>query len=421
MQIQYFPHLLLGASLLLTSGSSSAEILPSVAPEEVGLSSARLMRLGDTLQGYVDDERLAGAVVLIARQGHVPFFRAFGHADVEAEEPMRRETIFRIASQTKALVSTGVMMLQEEGRLLIDRPVSDYLPEFRNTTVAVAEDSSYTVVPAERPITIRHLLTHTAGIGYGGGPARDRWTDAGIRGWYFAHLDEPIRHTVRRLAGLPFDAQPGTEYVYGYNTDILGALIEEVSGQRLDRFLAERIFEPLRMADTHFYLPAGKADRLAAVYGWGLERAPEESSMFGQGAYVEGPRTSFSGGAGLLSTAADYARFLQAMLNGGILGERRILSPTTVDLMTVDHLDEVEFPWWPGVGFGLGFWVVEELGRSGLPTSLGAYGWGGAYHTTYWVDPEEDLVVVYMTQLIPARDIDDHDKLRALVYQAIVD
>ncbi len=394
--------------------------LPSAEPGTVGLSPQRLERLSDALRGYVEDGKLAGSVALVARHGRVAYFEAFGQRDRETPAPMTRDTIFRIASQTKALVSVGVMILQEEGQLLISDPVGKYLPEFENTTVAVPNDRGYEVVLARRPITIRDLLTHTAGIGYGGGPAADRWEAAEIQGWYFAHRNEPIGATIARLAGLPFDAHPGERFVYGYSSDILGALLERVSGQSLEEFLASRILRPLGMKDTHFYLPPEKAARLAVVYSAlkdGLERAPDPGGMVGQGAYLVGPRKSFSGGAGLLSTASDYARFLQMLLNRGELEGVRILSRKTVDLMTVDHLREIQFE--KGVGFGLGFYVVEDLGDRGSPGSVGEFGWGGAYHTAYWVDPAEELVVVYFTQLIPAGGVDDHGKLRALVYQAI--
>jgi len=336
---------------------------------------------------------------------------------------MSDDVIFRIASQTKAIISTGVMVLQEEGRLLISDPVGRYLPEFARTQVAVARDGGgYEVVDARGRITIRQLLTHTSGVSYGTGPASDRWESAGIQGWYFADREEPVGDTIARLAALPFDAHPGEQWIYGYSIDILGALIEAVSGQPLDEFLRTRIFDPLGMEDTHFYLPFDKRDRLATVYSAtndGLERAPNPGHMVGQGAYVDGPRTSFSGGAGLLSTATDYARFLQMMLNGGELEGTRLLSRKTVELMTTNHLRDQPFR--AGQGFGLGFSIVENVGARGLPGSKGEYGWGGAYHSTYWVDPVEDLVVVYLTQLIPARGLDDQGRLRALIYQAIED
>ncbi len=403
----------------------SAQELRRAQPEDVGLSSERLGRLTDVLQGYVDEGRLAGAVALVARRGRVAYLESFGHRDREAGDEMGDDAIFRIASQTKALVSVAVMMLQEEGRLLISDPVGKYLPEFLETTVAVEAEDGYDVVNASRPITIRDLLTHTAGIGYGGGAASDRWAEAEIQGWYFAHRDEPIRATVARMPALPFDAQPGERFVYGYSTDILGALVERVTGKPLDEALSARMLDPLGMRDTHFYLPHDKRDRLAAVYstarenGGGITRAPDPGGMVGQGAYVEGPRESFSGGAGLLSTATDYARFLQMMLNGGTLDGSRILGPNTVELMTVSHIGDLSLG--DGVGFGLGFYVVEDLGARGEPGSVGEFGWGGAYHSTYWVDPEEELVVVYFTQMIPADGLDDHGKVRSLVYQAIVD
>jgi CubicO group peptidase (beta-lactamase class C family) len=279
------------------------------------------------------------------------------------------------------------------------------------------------VVPSQRPITIRDLLTHTAGISYGSGPAADQWYTAGITGWYFADRDEPVGDVMARLADLPLDAHPGEAWIYGYNTDILGAMIENISGQTLGEFLGARLLGPLGLDDTHFFLPEDKVDRLATVYSsgdeGGLDRAPDPGHMVGQGAYVEGPRTSFSAGAGLLSTATDYATFLQTMLDGGTFDGKRVLSRKTVESMTVDHLGDIPFR--PGQGFGLGFSVVEDPAALGLPASVGEFGWGGAYHSTYWVDPVEELVVVYLTQLIPARDIDDHGKLRALIHQAIID
>ena len=413
-------------TLLLTAAcqappTTPAGELPRVAPAEAGFAPERLERLGTVLEDYVATGSLPGAVVMVLRDGAVAYEKAVGYGDAEAGTPLATDAIFRIASQTKAVVSVAVMMLQEDGALLIGDPLGRHLPAFDSTTVAVPrEDGGYDVVPANRPVTIRDLLTHTAGIGYGWGPGGDRWEEAGITGWYFAHRDEPVRATVDRMAALPFQAQPGERYVYGYATDILGALVEEVSGQTLDDFLRSRLFDPLDMRDTHFYLPPGKADRLAAVHGHNREgdliRSPEGPGMNTQGEYVTGPRVSFSGGAGLLSTARDYARFLQMMLNGGTLGDARILSPSTVALMTSNHVGDLMGG---ASGFGLGFRVRLDLGAAGQPGSVGDYGWGGAYHTTYWVDPAERMVVVYFTQLVSFRPVDDHAKLRALVYGAL--
>ncbi len=408
---------------LATAPLALAQDLRPAVPESVDVSSKRLERLDTAMESYVAQDRLAGAVVLIGRRGRTVYHKAFGHSDVDLGTPMKRNAIFRIASQSKALISTGIMMLQEQGKLLVGDRLDRYIPEFATTTVAVEDgEGGYEVEPGRRPITLRDLLTHTAGIGYGSGTAKDRWASAGIQGWYFADREVPVADTVAEMASLPFDAHPGERWVYGYNTDILGAVVERASGLALDAFLREAILDPLGMTDTHFYLPDGKADRLTTVYSAadnGIERAPDPGHMVGQGHYVNGPRTSFSGGAGLLSTAHDYARFLQMLLNGGTLNGRRLLSRKSVELMTSDHLGQIEFR--PGQGFGLGFYVVKDVGARGTPGTAGEFGWGGAYHSTYWVDPAEDLVVVYLTQLIPAGGLDDHAKLRALVYQALMD
>ena len=414
---------LLLALVLLVWAPAPALTQDHVAPEDVGMSTERLERLTTVWEQYVESGALPGAVIRVQRRGRVVYERAFGYRDMEAGDRQETDDIFRIASQTKAIVSAAIMILQEEGKLVIQQPVGLHLPELMETTVAVEDgDGGYTVVPAERPVTIRDLLTHTAGVGYGGGLPEDRWAEAGIQGWYFADREEPIRETVRRMAGLPFQAQPGERFVYGYSTDILGAVVEVASGMPLDAYLRSRIFEPLGMADTHFYLPGSKRDRLTVVYRGSrdgpLERSPEGSGMSGQGLYVDGPRTSFSGGAGLLSTARDYARFLQAMLDGGELDGVRILSPKSVEIMTENHVGDLLGP---GVGFGLGFQVVRDLGARGTMGSLGEFSWGGAYHSTYWGDFTEDLVVTYFTQLLPAPARDDHARLRTLVYQAITE
>ena len=409
--------------LLGLAGAASAQSLRPASPDSVGLSAERLERLGDALQAYVDKGELAGSVTLVARRGRIAYFQAFGQRDREANSPMQTDAIFRIASQSKAIVSVATMTLVEEGKLLLTDPVGKYLPELMETKVAVARaGGGYEVVKVARPITVRDLLTHTSGFGYGAGVGGDLWTAAGQTGYYFADKNETIRDSVRRIATLPAHAQPGTQWIYGYSTDILGALVEVAAGKSLDQVLRERIFEPLGMRDTEFYLSRGKEARLAAVYAQNagkLERAPTPGTAAGQGHYVEGPRKNFSGGAGLLSTATDYARFLQMLLNGGELDGRRVLSRKTVELMTTSHLGDISYN--AGQGFGLGFYVVEDLGERGSPGSVGEFGWGGAYHTTYWVDPREELVVVHLTQLVPAGTVDDQAKVRALVYQAIVD
>lgn len=402
-----------------------AQALETADPASLGFSAARLHHIDEAFSAYVTDQKMAGSVILVARKGKIAYFNTFGYRDVESKAPMEKDAIFRIASQTKAVVSVGIMMLQEEGKLLIQDPVSKYIPAFDKTTVAEPnDDGGYRVVDAKRAITIRDLLTHTSGLGYGYGLAADAWQGAGIQGWYFADRDEPIAATVDRMAALPMESQPGERFVYGYSIDVLGVIIEKASGMPLDEFLAARIFRPLGMKDTQFYLPKKKADRLATVYtpkdGAPLTPSPQEGTMNSQGAYVKGPRKSFSGGAGLLSTAEDYYRFLQMLANGGHWEGKQLLSPRTIALMTKNHLPE-DVSFRRGEGFGLGFDVVLDQGQRGLYGTEGEYGWGGAYGSTYWVDPAEELVVVYFTQLRPTSIVKDQVMLRTLIYQALVE
>jgi CubicO group peptidase (beta-lactamase class C family) len=390
-----------------------------------GLSPERLARIDRVLQEYVDEGRIGGAVALVLRDGQVLYERAVGWSDKEAGRRMTPDTIFRIASQTKALTSVAILSLVEDGKIGLNDPASRFIPPFANTTVAVRTDSGVTMVPARRPITVRDLLTHTAGISYGAqseiaslyegsglGPA------AGF-GWYTADKNEPICDSMERLAALPFVSQPGEAWVYGYNTDVLGCIVERASGVSLDEFMRTRITEPLGMKDTRFFLTPDQRNRLAVVYASGndgrITRAPEGSK--GQGAYVDGPHRSFSGGAGLLSTARDYGRFLEMIRNGGVLDGKRILAPRTVQLMTTNQVGTLHSM--TGLGFGFGFETTDRFGANGMD-SVGAFGWGGAYGSMYRVDPEARLVTMLMIQLLPnATDI--REKFPALVYQALLD
>jgi CubicO group peptidase (beta-lactamase class C family) len=407
---------LLIAPLLAPPAALARETaLLHAAPKAVGLDAARLARIATVMQGYVDRHELPGGVVLVARHGKLAYELAFGES--------RIDTIFRIASQSKAITSTGIMLLLEEGRLTLSDPVGKYIPGFAKSVVAEPDGDSYRLVPAKRAITIRDLLTHTSGLGYGVGIASDRWKAAGIQKWYFADRNEPMGDIVARMGALPLESQPGEKWVYGYSIDVLGVVIERITGQTLDQFLRERLFEPLGMHDTYFYLPADKRARLAKVWSpgksGGLELAPDPGVGIGQGLYADGPRKAFSGGGGLLSTAGDYARFLQMMLDGGVFDGRRLLSRKTVELMTTDFVGPM--PDRPGRGWGLGFEIATNVGQRALPGSQGDYGWGGAYNSYYWVDPQEDLLVVYHTQVIPPGGIKDLETLRGLVYQAIAD
>jgi CubicO group peptidase (beta-lactamase class C family) len=395
---------------------------PSPKPV-LSLSPNRLGRIDGVIQKYIDDNRVAGAVALVLQDGKPVYERAFGWADKEAGRKMTPDTIFRIASQTKAFTSVAVLALVEEGKIGITEPVSDFIPTFAKTTVAVKTSGGIDIVPVKRRITIADLLTHTAGISYG--------TDAQVaalyqakglgpaagNGWYTADKEEPICVTMERLGTLPFVAQPGEAFVYGYNTDILGCVVEKASGMPLDEFIRTRITEPLRLKDTRFFLPAAQRDRLSAVYATGpggtFVRAPEGSK--GQGHYVDGPRKSFAGGAGLLSTAQDYARFLEMIRNGGTLDGVRILGNRTVQLMTSNQSGVLHSS--TGLGFGFGFETVDRYGAKGM-AAVGTFGWGGAYGSTYEVDPADHLVVVFMTQLMPG-GTDVQQRFSNAVYQAL--
>lgn len=426
------PSLLLLLSLpilaaVLSAQSGSAVRMPRRQPgsASAAVSSERVARIDAVLQQYVDEGRIAGLVALVLKDGRPVYERAIGWSDKEAGRRMATDTIFRIASQTKAITSVAILSLLEEGKIGLGDPVGRFLPPFAKTTVAARTGTGLTIVPAKRPITIRDLLTHTAGISYG--------TDAEVAGeyepkglgpaagygWYTADKSEPICVTMERLGSLPFVAQPGEAWVYGYNTDILGCVVERASGVPLDEFVRTRITGPLGMKDTGFFLPPAQRDRLAAVYtnssDGRIVRAPDGSK--GQGAYVDGPRRSFAGGAGLLSTAPDYSRFLEMIRGGGSLNGVRILSPRSVALMTTNQIGTLHSA--IGLGFGLGFQTTDRFGANGMDAP-GAFGWGGAYGTLYRVDPPSRLAMLLMLQsLPPVTDIGQ--KFPAVVYQAFAD
>ena len=391
-----------------------------------GFSVERLQRMDALLDGYVNDGRIGGIVALVLRDGKPVYQRATGWRDKEAGQKMTMDTLFRIASQSKALTSVAILALQEEGKLTVNERAGKYIQSFGKTSVLAraADGNTWTTVAAKRPITIRDLLTHTAGINYGQGPDFGPYYmpkglgEAAGFGWYFADKDEPICTSMERLGTLPFQTQPGEAYVYGYNTDVLGCIVEKASGVTLDEYIRSHITAPLGMKDTYFYLPPDKKDRLAVVYGSGpggkIVKAPDGPR--GQGNYVDGPRKSFSGGAGLVSSAQDYATFLEALRNGGALGKVRILAPHSVRLMTTNQIGDLKSP--RGLGFGFGFETHDKYGVSGM-SSVGSWGWGGAYGTWYRVDPEERLTMVLMLQMIP-NDTDIREKFDVTLFQALV-
>ncbi|HKB14156.1 MAG TPA: serine hydrolase domain-containing protein, partial [Vicinamibacterales bacterium] len=344
----------------------------AVASADQTISAERLARIDRLFQQYVDESRIGGAVALVLQDGKPVYERAFGWSDKEAGRKMTTDTIFRIASQTKALTSVAILSLMEEGRIGLNDPAGRYITTFAKTTVAAGNDQGApAIVPAKRPITIRDLLTHSAGISYGTNPSvasdyeKKGLGPAAGYGWYTADKDEPICDTMTRLATLPFVAQPGEAWVYGYNTDVLGCIAERVSSQPLDELIRSRITGPLGMKDTTFFLPQEKRNRLAAVYSvreGKIVRAPDGPR--GQGHYIEGPRRNFAGGAGILSTIGDYSRFLEMIRRGGELNGVRILSPRTVALMTHNQIGTLHSP--NGLGYGLGFETTDQVGANGL-------------------------------------------------------
>lgn len=407
---------------------TAAQELPTAKPESVGLSSERLERISKTVQKDIDDKRIAGAVTLVLRRGQVAWFKAQGMQDREAGKPMRSDTIFRICSMSKPITTAAVMILYEEGQFLLEDPVSKYLPEFKNPKVFVkpADGGTPYTIPATHEITIRDLLRHTSGITY-------NWnTDLGplYKEANVAHgilpYDGTIADSVERLAKLPLLFNPGERWEYGLGVDVLGRLVEVLSGKPLDEFLRTRIFEPLGMKDTYFYPPENKLDRLAAAYTYypdkGLARFPDTPITEGTFTYsadypYRGPKKLFSGGAGLNSTVADYARFCEMMLEGGKLGNVRILSRKSVELMTHDQLGKIA----PDQAFGLGFGILgvkSPLPELGTP---GEYNWGGFFYTAFSVDPKEQMIVIFMGQLHPTGDLGLDRQVHELAYQAIND
>jgi CubicO group peptidase (beta-lactamase class C family) len=406
---------------------AAGQDLPSAKPEAVGLSSERLNRIGAAVQRSIDEKRIAGAVTLVARRGRVAWLKAQGMRDRESGKPMETDSIFRICSMTKPITSLAAMMLYEEGRFLLDDPVSNFIPEFKHPKVLVkpASGNSYTI-PATNEITIRNLLTHTSGLTYHWNPDLGAmYKDANVAHGLLPY-EGTIGDSVKRLAALPLLFNPGERWEYSLGVDVLGYLVEVVSGKPLDEFFRTRIFDPLGMKDTYFYVPEEKLGRVAAAYTWydkdGLSRFPEKPIAEGPFAYAaDYPygrlRKLFSGGAGLSSTAMDYARFCQMMLNRGKAGEKPLLGRKSVELMTHDALGRIS----TDQGFGLGFGVdgikspLKELG------SPGEYNWGGFFYTAFVIDPKEEMITVFMAQLHPTGGLNLDRLFHALAYQAIID
>ena len=404
-----------------------AQDLPTAKPESVGLSSERLDRIAGVVQHDIDNNRIAGAVTLVIRHGKIAYFKSQGMMDREAGKAMPTDAMFRICSMTKPITSVAVMMLYEEGKFLLDDPVSKYLPEFKNPKVLVkpAKGEPYTI-PAKDEITIRDLLRHTSGLTYNWnedlGPMYEKANVASG----LLQYDGTIGDNVRSLAALPLLFNPGDRFEYSLSVDVLGRLVEVLSGKPLDEFFRTRIFEPLGMKDTYFYPPDNKVARLATAYTYypekGLNRFPDTPIREGPFVYsadypTRGPKKLFSGGAGLVSTAMDYARFSQMMLDDGKVGNTRLLSRKSVELMTHDQLGKIG----PDQSFGLGFGIdgiktpLKELGTPG------SYNWGGFFYTAFSIDPKEQMIVVFMAQLHPTGGLTLDRQVHELAYQAIND
>lgn len=396
--------------LSFTLGPSHAEALPKVKPEDVGLSSAQLSEIDETVAKFIEEKKLAGCVVAVSRHGKIAYLKAFGERDADTGAPMEEDTIFRIFSMTKSIASAATLMLVDEGKLKLDAPVAEYLPEMADVKVA---DGEKRVAP-KRAMTVRDLLRHTAGLTYGffgNTPVDKAYREAGV-------LGGTLKELPKQLGELPLLYHPGEKWVYSVASDVLGNLIEVASEQSLAAFLSERLFVPLGMVDTGFHVPEDKVDRFAATHSIGLRvvESPKKSN------YLKPPKLA-SGGGGLVSTTRDYLRFLHMIAQGGEFQGKRYLKEETVRLMTTNQLPK-EIPHIgvnderPGVGFGLGFSVRMANSDWDAGARIGEYGWGGAASTHYWISPEDNLIVVTMEQTMPF-NFNLEFGLKALIYDAI--
>jgi CubicO group peptidase (beta-lactamase class C family) len=404
-----------------------------VKPEDVGLSSLRLARIGDHMKRYIDAGKIAGTLTLVARRGQVAYLEPQGHLEIERRRPVTADAVWRIYSMTKPITSVGLMMLYEEGRFQLDDPVHRFIPSWQNLRVFVGGNyPTFKTAPVERPMTIRDLLSHTSGLTYGFMERTN--VDAAYRKLGVADQTRSgytLQDMVDTLAELPLEFSPGTRWNYSVATDVIGHLIEVISGQRLDAYLRARILEPLGMRDTGFVLEDEQAARFAANYERQADGSLKMIDNPEQSSYRK--RSFLSGGGGLLSTAPDYFRFTSMLQNMGELDGVRLLGRKTVELMTMNHLpggqDLTDLAQagmftetaYAGVGFGLGFSVQQSPARAQILGSAGEFAWGGAASTAFWIDPAEDLIVIFMTQLMPSSSYPLRRELRVLTYASLVD
>ena len=410
--------------------------LSPAEPEEVGMSSGRLAMMDSLIRTYLGKGWMPGGVFLVARQGKIVYYKSFGNRALAEEAPYEKDDIFRLASMTKAITTVSIMQLFEQGKLGLDDPVHHYIPAFRDAQVLDAfneADSTYTTVKAGRPISVRHLLTHTSGIVYGdfdNGRIRAVHARHNVLGGGLSHREWTSEDFIDRLAGTPLAFQPGEKYAYGLNMDVLGRIVEVVSGMSLSEYFRKHIFEPLGMEDTYFYLPAEKQKRLVPVYTYNREgelTMAEDTPQAAMAAYPKLPGHPFyAGGGGLSGTAMDYARFVQALVSGGTYNGVRILGRKTIEMMTSDQLITLNgkgagFSRLPGFTYCLGFALLTEDGNGLSPKSPGTYSWGGYFNTKFFIDPAEDLIFVGMTQIAPFQHEEFWDRLYAVMYGAIAE
>jgi CubicO group peptidase (beta-lactamase class C family) len=403
-------------------------MINGVSPEAVGVSAQRLSRVNKMMQGYIDDGKLASGLTMLARHGETFHFEPYGALDIESGTPVERDTLFRIYSMTKPITSAAVMMLYEEGHFSLDDPVGKFIPELASMKVYDGMgETGMRLVEQERPITIRHLLTHTSGLSYGfhqDNPIEKMYREADI-----THPDSTLQEMTEKLGRLPLVTQPGTKWRYSFATDVLGYLVEIISHKPFDRYLRDNILDPLGMQDTAFYVAEENLDRLATVYGASPNGkiVPLDNTMVNR---QRRPHTLFSGGGGLVSTAADYMRFCQMLLNGGVFGDQRLLSPKTIEMMRSNHLTDDMRPFsvgqsnasdTKGCGFGLGFRVVMDIAQHGIIGSNGIYSWGGAASTVFWIDPQEDLIAILLTQFMPSSYYPLRREFQIATYQALME
>jgi CubicO group peptidase (beta-lactamase class C family) len=410
--------------LLIAPMTIAGQGLPFESPEKEGLSGERLNRIDASMNDFVRNGKMPGMVAMIVRHGKIVYFKSFGMKDIETKKEMTNDAIFRIASMSKAITSVALMTLYEEGKFLLTDPVSKFIPEFKNQKVVLKSPvfDSIFFIPVKSEMTIRQLLNHTSGISYGEGLQGSYYQKAGMTVG-LTPTEGTIGDMIKKLGSLPLISQPGTEFHYGMSTDVLGYLIEVISKMPLDEFLRKRIFEPLKMQDTYFTLPQNKYSRMATLYKKGNDGRLIPATGYVQYLKVQ---TYFSGGAGLLSTAEDYSRFAQMLLNKGELDGNRILSRKTIELMTSNSLGDIMVSDGfrrNGLGdkFGYGFGIRTERGVFDELESVGIYGWDGAFYTRFWVDPEEELVGIFLSQVDNYWSEKIIDKFRVLVYQSISD